>query len=101
MKLIILTAIEEFEKNVKDILTHSGVKTFSFTKVKGVKNESGKLSAENWFASGVIETNSLVFMVFIEDSCQNTIYDRVRKFNEKVEFLSRIHISTVALENFA
>ena len=28
MKLLMITAIREFEKNVKDILNHSGVKSF-------------------------------------------------------------------------
>ncbi|MBS1580091.1 MAG: hypothetical protein JST29_10665 [Bacteroidetes bacterium] len=48
MKLLLITAVEEFEKNIKQILKHSGVKSFSVQAAKGYKNDSaGEL--HNWF----------------------------------------------------
>lgn len=101
MKLLLITAIHEFEKNIKDILTHSGVKAFSYSEVKGFKANGGGLSSEDWFSSGGTETESLMFTVFVEDTFVDLIQERIQKFNEKQEFQSRIHIATLALENFA
>ena len=62
MKLLMITAIREFEKNVKDILNHSGVKSFSYHYVKGYKNESDG-SSENWFGASHTEIDSVLFAV--------------------------------------
>jgi hypothetical protein len=42
MKLLLITTIKEFEKNVKDLL-HSGVSVFSYTAVKGYKADQKQL----------------------------------------------------------
>lgn len=97
MKLLLITAIEAFEKDVKKILSHSGVKAFSYQEVKGYKNESDG-TMDNWFASGHNEFNSLLFTVFIECECVNDIYERVEKFNAKQESLSHIHVATLEIE---
>ncbi|UOE40544.1 hypothetical protein MTP09_11595 [Chryseobacterium suipulveris] len=101
MKLLLITAIHEFEKNIKDILTHSGVKVFSYSEVKGFKINGGSLSSENWFSSGIAESDSLMFTVFVDDNFVDLIYERIQRFNNKQEFQSKIHIATLALENFA
>lgn len=97
MKLLLITAIEAFEKDVKKILSHSGVKAFSYQEVKGYKNESDG-TMDNWFASGHNEFNSLLFTVFIECECVNDIYERVEKFNDEQKSLSNIHVATLEIE---
>ncbi|WP_370476734.1 hypothetical protein [Tamlana flava] len=96
MKLILITAIEEFEKDVKKILSHSGVKSFSYQEVKGHKNDSDG-TIDNWFASGHNEFNSLLFTVFVACECVEDIYKRVEKFNAKQESLSKIHLATLEI----
>ena len=96
MKLLLITAVEEFEKEVKNILKHSGVKAFSYQSVKGFKNNGNEL--ENCFSSDNIEINSLLFTVFIESKYADEIYNRVEDFNSKQKTLSHVHIATVQLE---
>ncbi|HPF95887.1 MAG: hypothetical protein R2802_03845 [Flavobacteriaceae bacterium] len=97
MKLLLITAIQEFENDVKNILNHSGVKAFSYQEVRGYKNESdGNL--DNWFVSSRPEFNSLLFTVFIECECVEDIYKRVEKFNAKQESLSHIHVAALQIE---
>lgn len=97
MKLLIITAIKEFEKNVKDALNHSGVKSFSYHYVRGYKNESDG-SSENWFGASHTEIDSVMFAVFIEEKFVDEIYRKVEFFNGKQKSLSKIHIATVNLE---
>ena len=97
MKLLIITAIKEFEKNVKDVLNHSGVKSFSYHYVRGYKNESDG-SSENWFGASHTEIDSVMFAVFIEEKFVEEIYRKVEFFNGKQKSLSKIHVATMNIE---
>ncbi|MFV0605820.1 MAG: hypothetical protein ACK5NK_08280 [Niabella sp.] len=97
MKLLLITAIHEYEKDVKQILNHSGVKSFSYQEVKGYKNESVG-SSENWFGASHTEIDSLLFIVFIEAQFVTQIYQKVEQFNAKQDSLSHIHLATLGLE---
>ncbi|UOU97211.1 hypothetical protein MUU74_11985 [Chryseobacterium daecheongense] len=96
MKLLLITAIEEFETDVKTILKHSGVKAFSYQSVKGYKNNGNEF--ENWFPKDYLSVNSLLFTIFVEDGFADQIYRGVEDFNSQQETLSHIHIATVQLE---
>ena len=97
MKLLIITAIKEFEKNVKDALNHSGVKSFSYHYVRGYKNESNG-SSENWFGASHTEIDSVMFAVFVEENFAEEIYKKVEFFNAKQKSLSKIHVATMNIE---
>ncbi len=62
MKLLLITAIEEFEKDVINILKNSGVKAFSYQSVKGFKNDKNEM--KNWFGKDDIAVDSLLITVF-------------------------------------
>ncbi|WP_332027475.1 P-II family nitrogen regulator [Kaistella sp.] len=98
MKIIHITAVQEFEKKVKDILLHSGVQAFSYGEVRGFKSNGSVSSSENWFASSGVETESLMFTVFADDEVLDKIAERIRKFNTQQEFESRIHLAAAAVE---
>jgi nitrogen regulatory protein PII len=97
MKFLIITAIREFEKNVKDILNHSGIKSFSYHYVKGYKNESDG-SSENWFGASHTEIDSVLFAVFIDENFVDEVYRKVEFFNAKQKSLSKIHVSAMNIE---
>lgn len=96
MKLLLITSVEEFEKEVKNILKHSGVKAFSYQSVKGFKNNGEELG--NWFSSDNIEIDSLLFTVFLESRYVDEIYNRIQDFNSRQKTLSHVHIATLQLE---
>ena len=62
MKLLLITAIEEFEKDVINILKNSRLKAFSYQSVKGFKNDRNEM--KNWFGKDDIAVDSLLFTVF-------------------------------------
>lgn len=97
MKLLIITAIKEFEKNVKQILNHSGVQSFSYQSVKGYKNSSDS-DSENWFGASHSEIDSLIFFVFVEEQFSEEIFKKVELFNAKQESLSHIHVAKIAID---
>ena len=98
MKLLLITAVEEFEKNIKQILKHSGVKSFSVQAAKGYKNDSaGEL--HNWFGIDDIAIDSVLFTVFAEYNCVEEIYERVNLFNTTQSTTkSKIHLVSIQIE---
>ena len=66
MKLLIITAINVFEKEVKKILKKSGIKTFSYTDIKGFRDSTEESVESNWFASEMNENESLMFYSFAD-----------------------------------
>ena len=62
MKLVLITAIEEFEKDVINILKNSGVRSFAYQSVKGFKNDKNEM--KNWFGKDDIAVDSLLITVF-------------------------------------
>ena len=98
MKLILITSVKEFESNIKDLLIRSGVPSFSHSRVQGFKTGESAASSENWFASQGIESDSVMFTVFADNEMLETISGRIRRFNAKQEFQTKIHMAALAIE---
>ncbi|MFT3901971.1 MAG: hypothetical protein QM727_02310 [Niabella sp.] len=102
MKLLIITAVEAFEEKIKTLLIRSGVKAFSYMPVRGYKNDSAKeqSSGDNWFASNLSETDSLLFWAMVPEEQVNGVYESIEHYNEKQPFLSKIHVTTLSTEKY-
>ncbi len=98
MKLLLITSIQEFEKDIKQILKKASVKSFSYKAVKGFKDNSGDELESNWFASTVQENESVLFYAFVPIENVNIVFDLTEKFNEKQETISHIHIAVLNIE---
>ncbi len=94
MKLILITVVEEFEQEVKKILKHSGVKSFSLHPVKGYKNNSED-NLHNWFGIDDIAINSLLFIVFAQQQSIEEIIEKVTLFNQHQDSQSQIHLVSI------
>lgn len=97
MKLLIITAVQEFENKIKKILLKSGTKVFSYMPATGYKDMAENME-ENWFGGGMHENESVIFMAFVPTENENLVYDKVQAFNNNDEFTSRIHVATVDLD---
>ena len=97
MKLLIITAVQEFENQIKKILLNSGTKVFSYMPATGYKDMAENME-ENWFGGGMHENESVIFMAFVPTENENLVYDKVQAFNNNDEFTSRIHVATVDLD---
>lgn len=54
---------------------------------------------KNWFGKYDIAVDSLLFTVFSEYNCVDSIYKNINEFNSKQETLSQIHIVTIDSED--
>lgn len=98
MKLLTLTVVKEFEKDVKKLLIHTGVKAFTFMDVTGYRDASTDSVDDNWFASETNETASLLFWAFVPAEAVVKVEAAILHFNAKQTSASRIHLSILPIE---
>jgi nitrogen regulatory protein PII len=98
MKLLLITAVKEFEKDIKQILKKSGVKSFSFRDVNGFKDSSEEAMEGNWFATNMQENESVLFYAFVEKGNVDTVFGIVAEFNEMQKTASHIHLAMLNIE---
>jgi nitrogen regulatory protein PII len=98
MKLLLITAVKEFENEIKQLLKKAAVQSFSYQEVKGFKNSSGEAVESNWFGSEMNETESILFYAFTTKEKVDTLFELVEYFNIEQESLSHIHIAVLNIE---
>ena len=98
MKLLFITAVREYEKEIKKMLKQSSVKTFTYKFVTGFKDVSEESIESNWFANEMNETQSILFYAFVKKENVDLFMDSVEKFNTKQETLSRVHVAVLNIE---
>ena len=98
MKLLLITAVREFEKDIKQILKKAQVKSFSYKDVKGFKDNSEDALEANWFATNMQETESVLFYAFVKEDKVDGLFDMVKEFNIDQVSKSHIHVAVLSIE---
>ncbi|MBP4142394.1 hypothetical protein J3S90_11340 [Flavobacterium sp. P4023] len=98
MKLLIITAVLDFENDIKQMLKKAHVKTFTFKEVKGFTDLSEEAIESNWFAGDMHETESILFYAFVKKENIDPLFDLVNDFNAKQVTKSNIHIAVLNIE---
>ncbi|HSN48035.1 MAG TPA: hypothetical protein VLR29_04685 [Flavobacterium sp.] len=98
MKLLIIVAVKEFGKDIKQILKKSDVKSFSYKDVTGFKDSSEDAMEKNWFASEMDENESVLFYAFVEEEKVDHLFGLVDGFNARQKSASHIHVAVLSIE---
>ncbi|WP_432671016.1 hypothetical protein [Flavobacterium sp. SM2513] len=98
MKLLIITAIKEFEKEIKHQLKNAKVNTFSYQNVIGYRDSTIDAIESNWFSSEMNKSESILFYAFVKKENVALLFETIDEFNAKQETLSHIHVAVLAIE---
>lgn len=98
MKLVIITAIKLFEKDIKLQLKKAEVKTFSFKEVTGYRDSTEDSIESNWFSSEMNQTESIVFYAFVKKENVDMLFKLINDFNDKQKTMSHIHVAVINIE---
>jgi nitrogen regulatory protein PII len=98
MKLVIITAIKLFEKDIKLQLKKAEVKTFSFKEVTGYRDSTEDAIESNWFSSEMNQTESIVFYAFVKKENVDMLFKLINDFNDKQKTMSHIHVAVINIE---
>ncbi|MQP52870.1 MULTISPECIES: hypothetical protein [unclassified Flavobacterium] len=100
MKLVVITAIAEFEKEVKKMLKNAKVLSYSYRDVKGYRDSTEEAIETNWFGSEMNETESVVFYAFVLQQNLDILFDEVKEFNNKQDSVSHVHLAVLGVEKY-
>ena len=98
MKLVIITAIQEFEAEIKKQLKKAEVTTYSFKNVSGYRDNSADAIESNWFSSEMKITESILFYAFVKKENVALLFDGVNEFNIQQKTHSNIHVAVLNIE---
>lgn len=100
MKLVIVTVVEEFQKDVLKLFNNANIENFSSSDIDGYKNGSSILMASNWFSGGKGGNESSLFFSFTEDEKIDVLFNLLKKFNSNLETNNPIKAVVVPIEKF-
>lgn len=98
MKLVIVTAVEQFQKDVLRLFKNANIKNFSSSDIDGHKNGSSLLMASNWFSAGKGGNESSLFFSFTEEKNIDVLFDLIKEFNASIETNNPIKAVVVPIE---
>lgn len=100
MKLLIVTAVEQFEKEVPKLFRKANIETFSESDISGFKNPSTKIRTFSWFPSDTGGVESSLFFSFTEASNIELLFKLITEFNQHMETNNPIKAIVVPIEKF-
>lgn len=100
MKLVIVTAVEEFHKEIIELFKKANIENFSESNIDGHKNTTSVLVASSWFSGEKLSNESIMFFSFTEDKNIEDLFGLILEFNENLETNNPIKAVVVPVEKF-
>jgi len=100
MKLVIVTAVEEYQKDIVQLFKKAEIDNFSESYIEGFKTSKSLQMTSNWFASGRNSADSVMFFSFTEDEKIDILFSSINEYNQKLETNNLIRAVVVPIEKF-
>ncbi|MBR9844656.1 MAG: hypothetical protein GYB35_00425 [Algicola sp.] len=100
MKLVIVTAVKEFQKDVLKLFNNANIENFSSSDIDGYKNGSSILMASNWFSGGKGGNESSLFFSFTKEEHIDVLFKLIKEFNTNLETNNPVKAVVVPIEKF-
>jgi hypothetical protein len=100
MKLVIVTSVEEFEKEVLKLFKEAGIGNFSATEIDGYKIGSVSDKNSSWFPSVKSGNESHMFFAYTEDKEIQHLFELIKQFNKTIETNNLIRAIVLPIESF-
>lgn len=100
MKLVLVTAVEEFQKDVLKIFKTANIENFSSSDIDGYKNVPSLLLASNWFSAEKEGNKSIMFFSFTNKEKIDDLFNLLEEFNLHVETNNPIKAIVIPIEKY-
>lgn len=103
MKLLIVTSLKEYQKEIASIFEKAGIKVFSVSETKGFKEDHNVNLLDSWFSSGKEHFDSIFLFSFTHDSNAEQALELVKAYNDvnKTNFPIRAFIVPVEKSSYS
>ncbi len=100
MKLVIITAVEEFHNDLLQIFKKAEIKNVSESEIDGYKNIPTVLTSTNWFGSKKGGVNSIMLFSFTEKEKIDTLFDLLETYNKNLKTNNPVKAIVLPIERF-
>ncbi|APQ16107.1 hypothetical protein [Maribacter hydrothermalis] len=98
MKLLIVTVVLEFEKEILKLFKKSNIDSFSESRIDGHKNLTSMVRTASWFPSEKGGIESSLFFSFTENENIDKLFQLIKEFNLNLETNNSIKAVVVPIE---
>jgi hypothetical protein len=100
MKLLIVTAVEQFQKEVLKLFKQAGIDTFSTSAIDGYKLTNPIMATQSWFPGEKRGSDSLMFFSFTQDEKIEPFFKLIQSYNHTLDTNNPVRVIVVAVEQF-
>jgi hypothetical protein len=100
MKLVIVTAVEQYQKEVLKLFKKANIENFSSSDIDGYKNNPSALLATNWFSAAKGGNESSLFFSFTADENIDALFGLIKQFNNNLETNNPLKAIVVPIEKY-
>lgn len=100
MKLVLVTAVVEFQKDVLKLFKKANIENFSSSDIDGYKKGASLFINSNWFASDKGGNESCLFFSFTEEKNIDDLFNLIQEFNSNLETNNPIKGIIVPIERY-
>lgn len=100
MKLVIVTAVIEFQKDILKLFKAAEIENFSSVDIAGYKTSPNGLSSSSWFPSIRGGNESQMFFSFTDEEAINKLLEVIAQFNSEKNTSNPIRGIVLPIEKF-
>jgi hypothetical protein len=98
MKLLLVTVVEQYEKEVIDLFKKAKIENFSGSDIDGYKNPVSLLMKSSWFPNVKGGVESSLLFSFTDDKRIDILFGLIKEFNTHLETNNPIKAVVVPIE---
>jgi len=100
MKLVIVTAVNEYKKDIIRLFKEAKIEQFSDAEIEGFKIPPNLLVASNWFSPGNKGARSLLFFSFSTEDKIDSLFQLIKNYNSGLETNNPIKALVLPIEKY-
>lgn len=100
MKLVLVTAVNEFHEDILKLFKKAGIHSFSESDIDGYKDGASLLMTNSWFPGEKGSNKSRMFFSFALEASIDALFELIKGYNENLETNNPIKAVVLPIEKY-
>lgn len=98
MKLLIVTAVSEYQEDILKLFKKANIEAFSSLDIDGFKAQNSLIAMQSWFPTSNLGNESVMFFTFTDESSIDNFFALGYEFNLHLKTHNPIRAVVVPIE---
>ena len=98
MKLLIVTSVAAFQKDVLKLFKKANIEAYSSSEIEGYKNGNSLVATQSWFPGHKEGNESLMIFSFTDEKKIADLFSYVKEYNANLETNNPIRAVVIPIE---